>query len=191
MRLPSHLVFLAVFAIGLMSNGCGGAAAQSRDDGVRRYYDGQSFVEVQVMLDRLHLERAGGEGAPTQVEVYLLRHPVASVADLESVAAQVQAAQPNVRAISAYVRPRDVSAAQPARLTRRFSLRTSPGQDVAALAASVGARVVEVVTYSPETVLCQCDASTLTAALDAAAALNGRPGVLFAAPLTERAATRR
>ena len=75
---------------------------------------------------------------------------------------------------------------RPMYLTHRLTLRGAPTQDLAALAAKHGARVVEKVSYSPDTVICEATGPSLLAALDAANDLREEPGVVFATPLIER-----
>lgn len=164
--------------------------AVAADDAIRRYHDGQRVVAVRVMLDRLQVLRAAG-ATQANTEIVMFRTPVASVAQLEDIARQMREAQPDISGIHAYVRPLDEPQAQPQRLTRRFTLRTAAGTDPAPLVRGVHGRVVEVVAYSPDTVICEAESPALIAALDAAAALAQAPGVLFATPLIEHVRSRR
>jgi hypothetical protein len=186
---PSTIICFMMLASAMLTlaSGCAATVAAPADDTARRYHDGERSVEVVVALDRLHLERVAADGARA-TEVYLLRQPVASVAALEDVARQVAAAQPDVRSISAYVRAAgEPRAVQPVRVTRQFAVRGSAGQDLEALAARHGARVLERVDYSPDTAICEATGPGLLAAIDAANALRQEPGVVFAMPLIERA----
>ena len=184
------LAALLATAIALVVSGCGSAATAPlplvQDDRHRRYHDGVRWIEVTVALDRLHLERTIAGGDQRSVEVYLLRMPVGSVAALDDVARQMLAAQKDIHSISAYVSTSDAAGAQPMRLTHRFALRGKPGQDLDRLASRYGARVVEHVDYSPDTVICLALAPGLLVALEAADAAQQDPDVESATPLIDR-----
>jgi hypothetical protein len=172
---------------------CGRDATDGRvadDDALRRYHDGERWLTVRVALDRLLLERSL-PGQAAQSEVYLVRTPLASVAQLEDLGRQLRAAQPDLSGISAYVQPLDAPNTPPARLLRRFSLRTTPGADAAAIAARAGARVVDTVPGVPDAVVCEPSSPDLLAGLTAAAAVTGTAGVVAATPLIERTHSRR
>ncbi|HEX3134357.1 MAG TPA: hypothetical protein VHX44_12335, partial [Planctomycetota bacterium] len=128
------MVFRLLFVLGCCAliTACGSVSSASAkaDDTLRRYYDGQRWIEVRVLLDRLLVERKAGpqhEGGTR--EVYLMRTPVVSVAALEDVARQMMAAQPDIRALSAYVRPIDTPNAEPRRLTRQIMISVTEAID--------------------------------------------------------------
>jgi hypothetical protein len=167
--------------------GCGASApsaAVRASDARQRYHDGERWVEVEIVLDRLYLERAAAPGkAP--IEVYLLRQPVASVAELDAVAQQIKAAQPDVRVVDAYFRSPQAPNAEPQRLTRQLVVRGSSGQNLDVLVVKHGARVVERLDYSPDTVIARATGPSLLAALASADGLRQEPGVVMAFPLIE------
>lgn len=187
-------------ATGVAMSGCGATAVVAPpmlDDVHRRYYDGERWIHVTVALDRLELERGAagpeqqGQEQQGKVEVYLLRKPVASVAELNEVTRQMKEAQNDIQRFSAYGSVGEGYQTQPQRLTKQLVVRGSPGQDLDALATKCGARVVERVDYSPDTAICIATGTSLLAAFDAADALRQQPGVLLAMPLIERSRDRR
>ena len=201
------LLFLWLFfpvtagvATGVAMSGCGATAVVAPsmlDDVHRRYHDGERWIHVTVALDRLELERGAagpeqqGQEQQGKVEVYLLRKPVASVAELNEVTRQMKEAQNDIQRFRAYGSVGEGYQTQPQRLTKQLVLRGSPGQDLDALATKCGARVVERVDYSPDTAICIATGTSLLAAFDAADALRQQPGVLLAMPLIERSRDRR
>jgi hypothetical protein len=195
------LLFLWLFflvtvggATGLAMSGCGASAVVApalTDDVHRRYHDGERWINVRVALDRLEVERAGAGTEQQKVEVYLLRKPVASVAELNEVTRQMKEAQKDIQRFSAYGSVGEDFQSQPQRITNQVVVRGSAGQDLETLAIRCGARVVERVDYSPDTAICVATGSSLLAAFDAADALRQQPGVLLAMPLMERSRDRR
>ena len=181
-------------ATGVAMSGCGASAVVAPpmlDDVHRRYHDGERWIHVTVALDRLELERVGAGTEQQKVEVYLLRKPVGSVAELNEVARQMKEAQKDIQRFSAYGSVGEGYQTQPQRLTKQVVVRGSPGQDLDALATKCGARVIERVDYSPDTAICIATGTSLLAAFDAADALRQQPGVLLAMPLIERSRDRR
>lgn len=190
---PTFFSSLLGIALLIVLSGCGSTARSSiaAEDAIRRYQDGQRMVAVRVMLDRLLVQRVSQAGRPATVEVTMFRTPVASVGDLEAVARQMRAAQSDIIGISAYVSQVDAPQAQPQRLTSRFTVRVQAGTDPALMLERVRARIVEVVSYSPDTVICEAESPSLLAALDATASLAQTAGVVFATPLIERSLSHR
>lgn len=187
MRTVNLGILLILTALGcLITVGCGTSSAAPRAAVPQRYHDGEHWVEFAVALDRLHLERSASASGPARVEVYMLRRPVASVADLEAVARQIQDAQADIRQVTVYVRSLEAPASEPQRLTRQVAVRGGPGQDLPALAAQHGMRMVERVDYSPDTMIAEATAPSVLAALESAESLRKVPGVVFAIPLIER-----
>jgi hypothetical protein len=170
--------------------GCGDVArAAVADDGHRRYHDGQRWIEVEVALDRFAIETAAGSSSGERTPDPLrLAEPVAFVADLEVSAQEYLARNPDVVQVYACIYPlgADRGKTPAMRLTRRLALTGAPGQDLAALAAKHGARVVEKADYRPDTVICEAIGPSLLAALEAANALREEPGVVAATPLIAR-----
>lgn len=188
----SLMLFLAI--VGVATNGCGATAVVTpalSDDVHRRYHDGERWITVRVALDRLELERVGAGTEQQKMEVYLLRKPVASVAELNEVTRQMKEAQKDIQRFSAYGTVGEDFQSQPQRITNQVVVRGSAGQDLETLAIRCGARVVERVDYSPDTAICVATGSSLLAAFDAADALRQQPGVLLAMPLIERSRDRR
>lgn len=188
----SLIFFLAI--AGLAMSGCGAPAVvtpASTDDVHRRYHDGERWINVRVALDRLELERVGSGTEQQKIEVYLLRKPVASVAELNEVTRQMKEAQKDIQRFSAYGTVGEDYQSQPQRITNQVVVRGSAGQNLEALAIKCGARVVERVDYSPDTAICVATGSSLLAAFDTADALRQQPGVLLAMPLIERSRERR
>lgn len=184
----------AVVATGVAMSGCGASAVVAPpmlDDVHRQYHDGERWIHVTIALDRLELERVGAGTEQQKVEVYLLRKPVGSVAELNEVARQMKDAQKDIQRFSAYGSVGEEYQTQPQRLTKQVVVRGSPGQDLDALATKCGARVIERVDYSPDTAICIATGTSLLAAFDAADALRQQPGVLLAMPLIERSRDRR
>jgi hypothetical protein len=188
----SLIFFLAI--AGLAMSGCGASAVVAPpmlDDVHRRYHDGERWINVRVALDRLELERVGAGTEQQKMEVYLLRKPVASVAELNEVTRQMKESQKDIQRFSAYGTVGEDYQSQPQRITNQVVVRGSAGQNLEALAIKCGARVVERVDYSPDTAICVATGSSLLAAFDAADALHQQPGVLLAMPLMERSRDRR
>jgi len=169
--------------------GCGAVnttTGMPADDTVRRYHDGRRWVEVRVVLDRLQFERMGADGLITAREAYLLRTPVRSVAELDEVATQVAAAQPDIATVSAYVVSADNPGAQPLRLTHQVAVKGGVAADIQALLTRHGARVIDRPSYDPALLICSADRGGLLAALALADVLRQHAGVEFAMPLIER-----
>ena len=189
MNRPVPCCWLSLVLAVLAVAGCGGDARPAAEDGLRRYHDGQRWVEVTVMLDRLDVERipASQAGASTGTTTRtLVFQPAPSLAALES---QARALKTDAECVEVYAcllpAGADPAVEQPMRLTRRLTLTGAPGQDLAVLAARHGARVVEK-AHRADTVICQATAPSLLAALDAANALREEPGVVAATPLIAR-----
>lgn len=99
----------------------------------------------------------------------------------------------SARAVRAVFYPRGVnrSPGKERVATGRLCVRTHPGQDLAPLLARHGLRVVETVSYSADTVICEVSDATLTASIDVANRLYEQDRVIFAAPLLRRQLQRR
>jgi hypothetical protein len=135
----SLIFFLAI--AGLAMSGCGASAVVAPpmlDDVHRRYHDGERWINVRVALDRLELERVGAGTEQQKVEVYLLRKPVASVAELNEVTRQMKEAQKDIQRFSAYGTVGEDFQSQPQRITNQVVVRGSAGQDLEALAITRG-----------------------------------------------------
>jgi len=175
---------LTIVAAALGSGACGAAVSAPAVDTHQRYHDGQRWVEVVVLLDRLHVERVDARGQPASREIYLVRTPVASVAELQAVARQMRAAQPDIAAISAYVTAGGPGAM---RLTDRVVVQGDGSADeLERLVTSRGATVVNRAEGAPVMRTCRPAGDDLLGALHLAAALRGLPGVAFALPVIER-----
>lgn len=172
----------------LVVSGCGMAITAPTTtvpvDQQRRYHDGQRWITVTVLLDRLFVER-GTAGAITGREVYLLRTPVVSVAALEDVARQMRAAQPDIRNLSAFIEENRPSGLRRERLTRQVAVRGAQGGDLATVIIQQGARVVRTFDDSPDIVIAESSASELLAAFILAERLRTSAGVLAAIPVGE------
>lgn len=180
---------LLVLTCCIVGVGCGAVSTTAgvpADDTVRRYHDGRRWVEVRVVLDRLHFERVGADGLITAREVYLLRTPVRSIAELDAVAAQVAAAQRDIGTISAYVVSADNPGVQPLRLTHQVAVKGGVAADLQALLSRHGARVVDRPSYDPALLICSAERGGLLAAFALSDALRQHAGVEFAMPLIER-----
>lgn len=179
-----------VLACCIAGMGCGPVNTTpdaTADDTLRRYHDGKRWIEVRVALDRLHLERVDANGQVTVREVYLLRTPVRSVADLDTVAAQVKAAQRDIAAVSAYVVSAENPGAQPMRLTHQVAVKGGDPSNMAAILDRQGARIVDHPSYDPALLICTAERGGLLAAFVLADGLRQQAGVVFAMPLIERA----
>ena len=172
----------------LVVSGCGAPIAAPAPrvpvDQQRRYHDGQRWVDVTVLLDRLFVERGTAE-AITVREVYLLRIPVVSVAALEDVARQMRAAQPDIRNLSAFIEEKRPSGIRRQRLTRQVAVRGSPGIDLPLMIIGHCARVVRTFDDSPDIIIAESPASDLLAAFTLAERLRASAGVEAAIPLGE------
>ena len=179
----------AVVLLALLVSGCGAPIAAPVTtvpvDQQRRYHDGQRWVNVTVLLDRLFVERGSAPGAITGREVYLLRKPVSSVAALEDVARQMRAAQPDIRNLSAFIEESGSAGVRQQRLTRQVAVRRAQGVEVAALVVQQGARVVRTFDDTPDIVIAESAAPELLAAFVLAERLRTSAGVLAAIPLGE------
>lgn len=172
----------------LLLAACGTHQAPERtqqvpDDRERRYHDGRRWVTVNVLLDRLQVERGTPQGTITGREVYLLRTPVTSVAALEDVARQMRAAQPDIRSLSAFIEEVGPAGPKRERLTRQVAMRLEPGTDAQTLVTRQGARVVEILADG--IVIAESPAPDLLAAFHLADRLRRSPGVAVAIPLAE------
>jgi hypothetical protein len=168
---------------------CGAVSSSNAkaDDTLRRYHDGQRWVEVRVMLDRLQLERVGNDGQVTAREAYVLRSPVRSLAELDAVAAQMTAAQHDLRAISAYVVSGENPGAQPMRVTHQVAVKSGNLIQVEAYLIQHGGRIVDRPAYDPSLLICETEAGGLLASFTLADGLRQLPDVTLAMPLIERA----
>lgn len=160
-------------------------SAQVPGDRERRYHDGRGWISVNVLLDRLHVERGTPQGVVTGREVYLLRTPVASVAALEDVARQMRAAQPDIRMLSAFIEEARPDGIRRERLTRQVAVRVGPGIDGSTLVVQHGARVIEVFADGSGIVIAEAAGSELLAAFLLAERLRTARGVVAAIPLSE------
>lgn len=180
-------VLLVVLVLG--ASGCGQPIAAPTVavplDQQRRYHDGQRWITVMVLLDRLFVERGTPQGVITGREVYLLRTPVVSVAALEDVARQMRAAQPDIRSLSAFIEESGPTGTRRQRLTRQVAVRSAEGSAVAALVAQHGARIVRSFDDTPDIVIAESAAPELLAAFTLAERLRTSAGVLAALPLGE------
>jgi hypothetical protein len=176
----------------VIAAGCGGGArSAAADNGHRRYHDGQRWIDVEVALDRFAADSASAPGAQSDGHaraVVVLAEPVAFVADLDVSAQDHRQKHPELTQVYAclYAPGADRAKTSPMHLTHRLTLTGAPGQDLAALAAKHGARVVEKVDYLSNAVICEATGPSLLAALDAANALRDEPGVIAATPLIAR-----
>lgn len=178
-----------VLLMALTIVGCGPAIAPvathtAPAERERRYHDGRRWVTVQVLLDRLHVER-GTAAAVSGREVYLLRTPVASLAALEDVARQMRSAQADIRALSAFIEESGPSGVRRERLTHQVAVRLAPGVEVSSLVARHGARVVDTFDDGSGIVIVEALSPDLLAAFTVAERLRTAPGVLAAIPLSE------
>lgn len=177
----------SLVALALVLVGCGAAKSAPSSatvDDQRRYHDGRAWVSVRVLLDRLHVERGTAEGV-TAHEAYLLRIPVASVADLEAVARQMRAAQPDIRDLSAFIDESTASGVRRGRLTRQVLVRGQPGVDLVGVVQARGARVMRQVGGRSDTLITETASTDLLAAFALADALRTSGGVIAAIPLSE------
>ncbi len=179
-------------ALAFILSGCGAAITPAAAptttapvDQQRRYHDGQRWVNVTVLLDRLFVERGTAPGAITGREVYVLRKPVVSVAALEDVARQMRAAQGDIRNLSAFIEERSPAGVRQQRLTRQVAVRGAQGVEVAALVVQQGACVVRTFDDTPDIVIAESTAPELLAAFVLAERLSTSAGVLAAIPLGE------
>jgi hypothetical protein len=179
---------VVALVLALLVSGCGAPIAAPTTavpvDQQRRYHDGQRWITVTVLLDRLFVER-GTAGAITGREVYLLRTPVVSVAALEDVARQMRAAQPDIRNLSAFIEESRPSGIRRERLTRQVAVRGGQGVDLSTLVIQQGARVVRTFDDSPDIVIAESPASDLLAAFSLAERLRTSAGVVAAIPVGE------
>lgn len=178
-----------LLVLALVAGGCGqpitAPTAVVPLDQQRRYHDGQRWITVTVLLDRLFVERGTAQGAITGREVYLLRMPVVSVAALEDVARQMRAAQPDIRNLSAFIEEPGPAGIRRQRLTRQVAVRGAEGVAVAARVVQQGARVVRTFDDTPDIVIAESAAPELLAAFTLAERLRTSAGVLAALPLGE------
>lgn len=148
------------------------------------YWNGDQRVELDLALDEVVVEDGKG------------RHSVPVAAkELRETAAHAQrlARGAEVRAVRAvlYDRGAQRSADKRRVTTGQLSLRIRPGQDLPALLARYGLQVVETVTYSPDTVICQAADQALLSAIEIANRLYEDERVVFATPLLLRQQQRR
>lgn len=187
MRVPNSILLVVTFAACLLNCGCGAAVTHPADDSRRRYHDGHRWVEVLVLLDRLYVERNGMGGEAGRREAYLLRTPVTSVTELESVARQMTAAQTDIRVVSAYVRPTNDPGSEPQRVSRQIAVIPVAGADVNQLLARHGVRVIEALDYLPGALVGEIPASDgLLASFEYAEAIRTDANVAAAFPLLQR-----
>jgi hypothetical protein len=174
-----------MIVVALLVGGCA-APVQAPPPGAetRRYHDGNGWVTVQVLLDRLHVERGTSERV-TAREAYLLRKPASSVAELEEVARQMRAAQPDIRQLSVFIDEPTTSGVRRERLTRQVLVRGRPSVDLAALVEARNARVVRQVDGRSDTLLTEATSRDLLAAFTLADALQSSGSVIAAIPLSE------
>lgn len=174
------LLVMAIVVLG----GCTSAKTAPQADDQRRYHDGRAWVQVRVLLDRLHVER----GTPERVsarEAYLLRTPVSSVAELEEVARQMRAAQPDIRGLSAFIDEPSGTGVRRVRLTRQVLVRGKPGVELAGVVVNRGARVVRLIDGRTDTLIAESSSGELLAAFTLAEAIQASGGVVAAIPLSE------
>jgi hypothetical protein len=184
-----NLRWLAALALALATlGGCTAKTAPSPSaaaaPGVHRYHDGRQWVTVRVLLDRLQVERGTSERI-TAREVYVLRKPVSSTAELEEVARQMRAAQPDIRVLSAFIEEAMPTGPRRGRLTRQVVVRVAAGVDPAEIIAGRGARIVWQVGGRTDTVVIEAFSPDLLAAFALAEALRSATGVVVAIPLSE------
>ncbi|MBX7245373.1 MAG: hypothetical protein K1X53_07730, partial [Candidatus Sumerlaeaceae bacterium] len=76
-------------------------------------------------------------------------------------------------------------------LTRQLAVKVRGGQDINALAKEYGLRVLEKVSYSPDTYLLEAGADSLLASLEAANSIQETRNVEFATPMIARMKTKK
>jgi len=164
----------------------------------RRYFDGVRWRHVLIQLNQLAVERRMNTtndselAKPTaSTNTIMLRQGAASVAALEDVARQMQQAQPDIIAISGYVKFADDHQAPAQRLRNTFALRLQAGLNPGPLLAKHQARQLETVSYNADTYLCEATSTTLFAVLDVVTALQQENGVVFVTPQIEQMRNKR
>ena len=188
------LIFSLVLSLMLMV-ACGNAVKESlpADSRERRYFDGANWHTVFIQLNQLYVERRGNASATDlgNANVIMLRQGASSVAALEDVARQMQQAQSDIIAINGYVRSADDQQAPAQRLTNKFALRLLSGINPEPLLAKYQARLLEKVTYSADTYLCEATSATLFGVLNIVVALQQETGVVFVMPQIEHLRSKR
>ncbi len=187
------LISCLVFSLLLMV-ACGNTVKESQSDSrERRYFDGTNWHTVFIQLNQLYVERRGNASATDlgNANVIMLRQGASSVAALEDVARQMQQAQPDIMTINGYIRPADGQSSSAQRLTNKFVLRLLAGINPEPLLTKHQARLVEKLTYSADTYLCEATSPKLFAVLNIVAALQQETGVVFVTPQIEHLRSKR
>jgi subtilisin-like proprotein convertase family protein len=159
------------------------------------YYDGARRIDLVLALDELRVETpaAASSAAPTPTAARAIASrlrlaPQPGHAGLNAEAARVTAAQPGAK-VSAVLYPARAasrSAQQAQLLTNRLSVKLAPGNTIDAAVAKHNLRIVEKVSYSPDTYILEASDPGLLAALDAANAIHASGVTEFSTPLIVR-----
>jgi hypothetical protein len=165
----------------------------------RRYFDGSRWQSVIIQLNQLFVERRMNksdtsqppEPSATSTDIIMLRQGAVSVAALEDVAREMRQAQPDIIIINGYVRSADNQQAPAQRLTNKFALRLQAGINPEPLLAKHQARIIEKVSYSADTYLCEETSANLFAVLEVVTALQQESGVIFVTPQIEHMRVKR
>lgn len=171
------------------------------------FYNGQSRVDLVLALDEVRLENgvtqppsdavlraasarvqssAQVAGSPRMLDVKLAN--TGARAELNKEARNLKAASGALRAQAIMYVPSQVKreALDKQALTERLAVKIRPGQDINDLCTRYNLKVIEKVTYSPDTYLLEAQDSDLMAALTAANAIYEKEGAEFATPMIAR-----
>lgn len=169
------------------------------------YYNGQSKVEMTVVLDEVSLSGSwdaarkalssksasvSGKLVPTlssQQARFQLTNVLQNKSELNSFAKEMDLQGVKVQALLTQPFTLDKKPGEQSVLTRQFSLKVTEGIDAQALAKKYGATIVEEITYSNNTYILESDSEDPLTALNIANHLfEEEPGVEFASPLIQR-----
>lgn len=174
------------------------------------YYNGNSRVELVLATDELNVELEAS-ALPVEAELKSSSGKVVlaeshgangakvkltgirSKAELENEAKKLKQ-NPKVKAVHAVAYRRGASAKDEnsrQAIKNQFSLKLSPGQSIDTLSARHGLKIVEKVSFSPDTYIVEVVGGGLLSAVDAANKLKEQEKVEFATPLIERQMTRK
>lgn len=208
----------SIFAVGLGFGMVGGAAhAQAPAKGAKQvvvgapvsYYDEDRRVDLVVALDELAVELPAGV-APSDLGKARGVRAVDSLGGPRSARVKLEAQQPDRAALEA--RARELRGAmagaqvravlypptaverkpeQAIQLTNRLAVRLREGGDIKQVAAALGLRAVEKVSYSPNTYILEAQGEGLFEALDAANTIHSWGIAEFATPLVLKKQTKK
>ena len=186
-----HLVhswlMIILCAYALLLTGCAAdRAAKTTSVSSWRYFDGNTWHTCVPATQQISVERRIAGTEQVMTEVIIIRQGASSAAELDEVARQMRGAQSDIKQIYGYVMIGDQTEKLTRRLRPQIIVHTKPNENIHGLCARHKARLIEPLSYSPNSYLVEPMDVGLFTAMTVAEHLQQDPAVIYAAPQIEQ-----